>query len=367
MKRFIFAVLGFFLIGAATAFANVEATGEGPSREQALVSAMRRAVEEGVGTFIKSETTVESAQLIEDKILSHSSGYVTSYKIIGEEKTDDGYSVTISAKVDTKTLQDDIDALAILRKNVGNPRILVLFSNKGEGAEELRDKDFVDEIYNGIVESLTDRQFRVVDKATSERFAIQVAQTHEIDVNLNEAAVYGLRYNAEYTLLYSVSGVIKQGAVGTTVKLRIKAQLIDNTRSLVITSKVVQSTSSGQSVENALEKAARVGGKKVVGPMIPVIQKNWMDMQQNGHPYILVIDGMDDPEDIARFTDMLEKFPLVNEAKEMASGGGKATFEAVYKGKRDQLDRDVLRATKELGWSMEKIRAEGSRSTWKKQ
>jgi hypothetical protein len=367
MKKLVLMILATLLTFASAAFANVEATGEGPSKEQALVTAMRRAVEQGVGTYVNSSSTVIDSALVDDKILSHSKGYITSYKILKTEKVDEGFAVTISAKVDTKTLKDDIDALTIVRKSVGNPRILVAFSKKGEGAKALQNKDFIDEIYNGIVESLTDKQFRVVDKSASEKFAQQVADTHEIDVDLNKAAAYGLKFNAEYTLYYSVSGEIKEGAVGKAVKLRIKTQLIDNTRSQVVTSKMVEQTSSGQTVSNALEKAARDGGRKIVNPMIEIIQKNWMDAQQNGQLYTVVIDGVEDPEDIARFTGMFEKFPLVNDAKEVESGGGKTTFEATYKGKRDQLDRDVIRAAKELGWTMKKIRAEGARSSWKKQ
>ena len=368
MKNVLLVMLALLVMWTSDAYAaNVEATGEGENKGMALTSAMRRAVEQGVGTYIKSSTTVIDSQLVDDKILSHSKGYVTSYKITKEGKTDDGYSVTILAKVDDKLIKDDVNALTILRKSVGNPRILVVFSKKGEKAEALKNKDFIDEIYNGIVESLTDKQFRVVDKASSEKFAQQVAATHEIDVDLNQAAAFGLKYNAEYTLLYSVSGEVKEGAVNVGVRLRIKTQLIDNTRSQVVTSKMIEQVSSSQSIENALEKAARDGGKKIVNPMIEVIQKNWMDMQQNGSMYTIVLDGVDDAEEIASFTALFEKFPLVNDAKELESGGGKTTFEATYKGKRDQLDRDVIRAAKELGWTVKKVRAEGARSTWKKQ
>lgn len=367
MKKIVFGIVACLLLGTGVAMANVEATGEGPSKEQALATAMRRAVEQGVGTYVKSGTTVVDSALVDDKILSHSRGYVTSYKILREGKTDEGFSVTISAKVDDRSIRDDIDALTILRKSVGNPRILVAYSKKGEGAAILKGKDFIEEIYNGIVESLTDKQFRVVDKSGSERFAQQVADTHGIDVDLNRAAAYGLKFNAEYTLLYSVSGDVKEGVVNKGVKLRIKTQLLDNTRSQVITSKVIEQTGSGQTLENAMEKAARDGGRKIVTPMIEVIQRSWTDQQQNGALYTIVIDGVDDPEEIANFTGMFERFPLVSDAKEIESGGGKTTFEAAYKGKRDQLDRDVIRATKELGWTMKKVRAEGARSTWKKQ
>lgn len=368
MKKALLLVFGLFLISANVAFAAmVTATGEGPSKDVALATAMRRAVEQGVGTFVKSDSTVVDSALVDDKILSHSKGYVTSYKIVKEEKGADGVVVTISANVDNKLLKGDIDALTILRKNavVGNPRILVAFSNKSKDAV-FKDKEFTEEVYNGIVESLTDKQFRVVDKAAAERFSMQQADTHEIDVDLNKAAAYGLKFNAEYTLFYNLSGVVREGAIGKSVLVSVKSQLIDNTRSQIITSKKVEQSGMGQTVDQALEKAAREGGKKIVNPMIDVLQKHWMDMQQNGAMYTIVIDGVDDPEQIALFTEMFEKFPLATGAKEVESGGGKTTFEATYKGKRDQLDRDVIRTAKELGWSMKKIRAEGARSTWKR-
>lgn len=364
---FFLAISAILFLGYGVAQAGIEATGEGLSRDAALASAMRRAVEQQYGAFLSSSSTVIDAQLKEDKIFSHSKGYVTRYDIIREGKTDNGYSVTIDAQVDTKILKDDIDSLTILRKSMGNPRILVAFSQKGEGAQNFKNKDFIEEIYNGIVESLTDKQFRVVDKNASDNFARQIADTHEINTNLNKAADYGLKYNAEYTLLFSVSGEIINGSGSDKrVKLRIKTRLIDNSRALEITNKVIEETGNATTMANALEKVAREGGKHIVDPMIDIIQKNWMDMQQNGSLYTVVIDGVNDPEEIARFTGMFEKFPLVNDAREVESGGGKTTFETTYKGKRDQLDRDVVRTSKELGWNVTKIRAEGARSSWKR-
>jgi hypothetical protein len=367
LRKLLFIVIICLTLGAGIACADVESTGEGPNRDPALVNAMRHAVEQHYGVFIASSSIVIDSQLKEDKILSHSRGYITRYDVIREGGVDGGYSITINAQVDTKVLKDDIDSLTVLRKVVGNPRILVAFSQKGEGAQNFKNKDFIDEIYNGIVESLTDKQFRVVDKNAADNFARQLAETNEIDTHLNKAADYGLRYNAEYTLLFTVSGEVVNGGSGDKrVKLRIKTRLIDNSRALEITNKVIEESGSATTMANALERVARDGGKRVVDPMLDSIRKNWMDMQQNGALYTVVIDGVNDAEEIGRFTHMFERFPLVNDAKEVESGGGKTTFEATYKGKRDQLDRDVVRAARELGWNITKIRAEGARSSWKK-
>jgi hypothetical protein len=365
MKKCILFFLALFLCVATTSLAAVEVTGEGPSKDAAISAALRKAVEQTLGSHISSQTTVVDSALVDDKIYSHSKGYVKRYDVLRTSTTADGYAVTILAEVDTMLLRDDLDSLTILRKNavVGNPRILVVFSTK---QKNLRGKPFTDEIYNGIVESLTDRQFRVVDKSAADQFASQMAESHDIDVNLNRAATYGLSYQAEYTLYYDVSGLVRETSEGKFVDIGIRSQLIDNTRATVIASKhIEQAAATDFKVEQALNQAGREGGKRVVAPLIEVLRKHWMDMQNNGALYTIVIDGVDDPEQISRFTEMFARFPLSNGTREVESGGGKTTFESTYRGKREQLDRDVLRAANELGWRLKKIRAEGARSTWK--
>lgn len=142
--------------------------------------------------------------------------------------------------------------------------------------------NFVEEIYNGIVESLTDKQFRVVDRQAAVRFAEQVSDTHDIDLDVNRAAAFGLKYQAEYTLYFNVIGDLTESATAKGARLRIKGQLIDNTRSQVITNKIVESAATAQTHDLALERAAREGGKQVVNPMLETIKVAWTDMQLKG-------------------------------------------------------------------------------------
>ncbi len=363
----IVACTGILLLFSSLLAAEIVTTGEGSTKEQALHAAIRNAVEQGFGTFITSETKVQNFEVVQDRILSHSRGYVTRYTILKEETAGGTYRVTIQATVDSTLLKDDLEALGILQRVVGNPRILVAYSASGETAQSLKGKGFVGEVYNGIVEGLTDKQLRVADKKASEAFAQQVAETHQIDTDVNRAAAFGLKYDAEYTLYYDVSGEVAEGVVSKRARLRIKTQLVDNTRSQIITSKGVETTAAGQTIDMALERAARDAGRKVVRLMLDPIHKAWMDMQQNGFTYLVVVDGFAEASDMAVFAEKLEQFPAVNSSKEVESGGGKATFEAQYRGKREQLDRDIVRAATELGWNLKKVRSEGARSTWKKE
>jgi len=344
---------------------EITAKGAGLSREQAVQAAMRDAVEQGLGAYVKSQALSDRGLLVEDKILSHVKGYVTKFSVLAEDFKSEKYIITIRATVDGKLLKDDIDALSILRKSAGNPRLLVVYKTDGR-TSNLEGSDCISEIYGGIVEALADRQFRVVDRPAAESFSRQIADTHSIDTYLNKAAAFGLSYDAEYTLFYDISADIREGEVYSKARLRVKTRLVDNTRSQVISSKITEVEKNGRNLAVVLEKAGRECGQKAAGPLIEALQQAWMEMQQNGSLYTIVIDGLDDTEHVAGFNGKLEKFPAVSASREVESGGGKAVFEADYRGKRDQLDRDVLRAAKELGWQLQKIRAEGARSTWKK-
>ncbi len=81
--------------------------------------------------------------------------------------------------------------------------------------------------------------------------------------------------------------------------------------------------------------------------------------------YTIVIESPDGETNMLSLLSQLEQNTSVSSARETESGGGKSTFEICYKGKRDELDRDLLKATEKLGWRLSKIRSEGNRSTWK--
>ena len=62
-------------------------------------------------------------------------------------------------------------------------------------------------VYEGLVEYMTDKGYRVVDKAAAEECSLQIAATHEIDPVLNKAASFGLKFFAEYTIFFKTTTI----------------------------------------------------------------------------------------------------------------------------------------------------------------
>ncbi len=95
------------------------------ARDRAIEDALRRAVEQALGTFISSETIVENYQLIQDRILSRAGGYVAGYRIVSEGIEDGLYRVRILARVRKGELQNDAEAIRTLILRRGRPTLYV--------------------------------------------------------------------------------------------------------------------------------------------------------------------------------------------------------------------------------------------------
>jgi hypothetical protein len=82
----------------------VTAKGQGSSEELAIASAFRQAVRQVIGVLIDSQTLIENDELIEDKIIAYSQGYIDSWETISSSDSNGIYSVKIKAVVQRREI-----------------------------------------------------------------------------------------------------------------------------------------------------------------------------------------------------------------------------------------------------------------------
>lgn len=99
---------------------SVTAIGVGKDADAALKAALRAAVEQAVGSLVDAKTLVENDELVQDKILTLSGGFVKTHKQIGEPKTrDDGLiSIRIAAEVKRGELDSHLVKAGFTQKPV---------------------------------------------------------------------------------------------------------------------------------------------------------------------------------------------------------------------------------------------------------
>ena len=131
------------LIGAAcpVAFsqvAEITAIGHGTiygtdrsaARDKAIEDAQRKAVEQTMGTMISAESISQNFQLIEDRILSLSSGYIKTYRIVAESELNGEIEIEIAAVVGTEKIQDSLQAIKNLIHRMDKPKIMILIAEQ---------------------------------------------------------------------------------------------------------------------------------------------------------------------------------------------------------------------------------------------
>ncbi|MDR0453311.1 MAG: outer membrane beta-barrel protein [Deferribacteraceae bacterium] len=106
-KLFLFMTVVIFFTQTAVAQDGIaqRVTGYGKTRREALKDAYAYAVQSVVGAFISADVYIANGELIDDKIISHSEGYIERYSVISDY---DGESITIEAVIRTKTLNDEL-------------------------------------------------------------------------------------------------------------------------------------------------------------------------------------------------------------------------------------------------------------------
>ncbi len=374
--RNIATLLSIILIGlitVSTAAADIfKASGRGKTEEAAVSAAVSTAIKLGVLQLIDEGTYNKNRRKIDRALKGKNRKLAPRYRQEGDiEFTGADYEAQVSAEVNLKALENEINALGLMQEAMGNPRIMILYSPKlpqgGTLSMTRRDLEaFFDSSYGSMVDVFVERGFEVIDKRSAEQFAIQIADTHEINTDINRAAAYGMKYHADLIIYYQTIGIGRQNYSSGGAKMFMRAQLINPSTSRIIASKDVESLAYAGSLQEALYRSAKDVGQKISLTMIESIKKNWKREKAGAGTFILVLDGVDDAGEIASFRDRLKSYPDMNNTRDRESGGGKTTIEIRFGGTSEDVKNAVLQASSELGWKLKLIRSEGNRSTWKR-
>ncbi len=163
----------------ATGQAAIYGTDTAQARDKAIEDAMRKAVEQAMGAMVSSETVTQNFELISDKILAKSRGYVKTYKVIGEKKEGGVFEVQIEAQVSAGNLQNDLQGILAVLKAKNMPRVLIMVQeqNIGQTQGQLFSTN-LNAVENAFIDSWKPKGINFVDRqALNKKFATGPAMT----------------------------------------------------------------------------------------------------------------------------------------------------------------------------------------------
>ena len=97
---------------------EVVAEGTGETKKNALKDAFRSAVQRVVGAYVDAETLIKNDELVEDKVLIYSDGFVKTYETISEQEKNGLITIKIRAKIERRSVIDKLKAVNITTRKI---------------------------------------------------------------------------------------------------------------------------------------------------------------------------------------------------------------------------------------------------------
>jgi hypothetical protein len=270
----------------AEGVAAIQGNARDIARDAALEDAQKRAVEQAVGILIDSQTQVENFQLISDKILSQTKGYIKRYTVTGETVDSSLLRVRISADVALDKLTDDLTGIGILLGQMHKPRTIVMIAEQNIGREWVAwwwggHSTHGAETEMGIVENtfsdvFTQKGFEFIDHDIASK-EIKVTKAYKVqDLSVTQARTLGQQVDAEVVIigkaLSKLYGEVGGGMKSVQANISVKAVRTD-------TGQVIAAvTSHGAAVHitdetagiQALQKAAQTAAEEMMDKILVV-------------------------------------------------------------------------------------------------
>ena len=317
------------------------------AKDDAVADALRNAVETTVGMLISSETLVKNFQTVDDRIYSHSAGYISSYNIITESHDKYTYKVKVNAVVKLGSIKNDLAAIGLLLSRKGKPRMMLLVQEINLDRENFGVDLNVAE--NTIMDKFISNGFTFVDKKTITAKVSRDKMLAAASGDADMAKAIGSVGHAEVII---VGKAVSRVAKGTSnllgnmkscqADITLKAINVDNGEVIAVVSKHaaavhIDETAGGDA---AIKKAADLAA----GELMNKILSRWSSEVTNTQRIELTVYGFKSFDDMYLFKRELQGY--IRGIKDIASHGfqgGVASMEVSVEGNAQFLADEIYK------------------------
>ncbi len=328
------------------------------ARDKAIDDALRKAVEQAVGTMVSSDSMTENYKVIHDKILARTSGYVEKYKILSEGQEGDLYRVRVQAEIGRADLTSDLSALGLLHVMVEKPKVMVIIDEKVGGLYGTTGSEAVGQAESTIMERLISAGFNVVDPDTVKANITRDKALRILEGDNKAAAAEGLKYGAQVVITGKAfsknAGGKLYGTNMQSIQATLQARVVRTDTAKVIASKSAQGAQVHIDEMQGGALAIKEASEKLSDELIDMIVKQWSgEVYGRSQEITVMINGLVSYRHLAAVKKILEKETQgVKAVHQRSFTGGIAELAIDYGGKSTNI-ADELAARKFTGFRLE--------------
>ncbi len=326
----------------ADGIGDIASGSEGKARDAAIEDALRKAVEQAVGTFIQSETVVQNYTVVNDNILARSTGYVKKYDILSESKDGNIYKVKVRAEMSSEKLRDDLAAIGLLMIRKHRPRVMIVIPEQNLGKRVSNPAGETE-----IIKRFLEKGFKVVDQSQVSKIRDNDKIKAAIEGDTKLAVKIGLQYGAEVIIVgeafseplgNSIAGILSSRA-------RIDARAIKTDSAEIITADGKQASGLDITEVVAGKKAIQQAATELADYLTEQILTKWNDEVTNINSVELAINGITFAQLTELKSHLSKSFRAVKGVHQRSFTGGRAVVEIDLKGDVQALADELAQKT----------------------
>ena len=297
----------------AEGVAAIQSNARDIARDAAIEDAQKRAVEQAIGILIDSQTQVENYQLISDKILAQTKGYIKQYSVVGEAVDSGLLRVRINAEVALDQLTDDLTGIGILLERMNKPRTMVLIAEQNVGqrvyawwVEPQGQEADMSAVENAFMDRFTSKGFEFIDHEAAAK-DIKVTKAYRIpNLSVAQSKTLASQVDAEVVIIgkavAKLYGEISGGMKSVQADLTARAVRVDTGQVIATatTHAAAVHISEITAGNDALRKAANEAADDMIAKILAVYAKETGSTRSIN----ITISGLDKTQ-FVKFKDVL--------------------------------------------------------------
>ncbi len=321
------------------------------ARDAAIEDAQKRAVEQAIGILIDSQTQVENYQLISDKILSQTKGYIKRYNVASETVDSGLLRVRINAEVALGQLTDDLSGIGILLGRMHKPRTMVMVAeqNIGQGVYAWwlgahGEQTDISVVENTFMDKFTEKGFEFIDHEVAAK-EIKVTGAYRVqDLSVAQAKTLAAQADAEVVIIgkavAKLYGEIGGGMKSVQADLSARAVRIDTGQVIATatTHAAAVHISEITAGTDALKKASNQAADEMIEKILAVYAKETGGTRSVN----ITITGLNKTQ-FAKFKDvLLNQVRGIKDLHERSFSGTTAKISVDSKNSAQTLSDEIL-------------------------
>jgi len=345
---------------AEEAIKTTEAVGQAAVADDVLAAraaakddALRNCVQQVATTIVSASTETDQAQLLSDKIFSHSTGYIRKFAILEDKQDGNTWVTRLRCEVSEAKLDEDFLAFGIAYRRAGMPRVMTLIAEQsitatqasgwwqgGGNSADLRVME------NAFMDRMEKSGFTFIDpEVLAGKITLEAIGS---DPNTQKAREIGRLAGAEVVIVgRAIAKPLGEMAIdnGTfySAVANVSARAVrTDTGEVIAAAEFTSPAGRGFEQTTAGRNALSEGGRKLAGDLFAKIGKVWAREQSGVKRIAMVVKGVDDYARLAAFKNVLvNSVKGVKDVQQRSMEDGRAELDVTLSGTSEGFATDL--------------------------